>query len=273
MPGLSKPASGRTPRLGLLAALGGLVLVLLVCLLVILVSPGMRSWLPLGSASGQTPTQAVDSSPVNPADTPGPPSPTLPEAAGTLVATLEPTPVFLDDFSSPANGWPQSSTAQGGYAYLDGTYSISVQRNGDLFWAAPDGSYADLEVQVEAGRAAGDQGYYGVLCRIQDADNYYYFIIRPDSYFAIGKFEDGSFSALTPGGWTYHRAIRAGDAVNHLQAECAGNQLRLSANGELLGEVRDRTFESGRSGLIAAALDERGFQAVFDNFAIFSADR
>jgi hypothetical protein len=125
-------------------------------------------------------------------------------------------------------------------------------------------------VHVEAGRISGEQGYYGLLCRIQDSENYYYFIIRPDGYFTIGIYQAGTFTALTPGGWTFHRAIQTGDAINDLQAECVGDELRLSANGELLGEARDSAFKTGRSGLIAAALDQRGFQAVFDNFAVFT---
>ena len=93
-------------------------------------------------------------------------------------------------------------------------------------------------MRVDAQRASGDQGYYGVLCRIQDAENYYYFIIRPDGYFTIGKYQAGSFFALTPGGWTYHAAIQSGDAANLLQAECVGDELRFFANGELLGEAQ-----------------------------------
>ncbi len=127
-----------------------------------------------------------------------------------------------------------------------------------------------MSLRVDAQRVSGDQGYYGALCRIQDAENYYYFIIRPDGYFTIGKYQAGSFFSLTPGGWTYHPAIQSGDASNLLQAECVGDELRFFANGELLGEASDSTFSSGKPGLIAAALDDQGFQALFDNFTVFS---
>jgi serine/threonine-protein kinase len=270
MPGAGKPAPSRAPRIGLIAAMSGLVLVPLMCLLVFLAIPGIRDLLPFGSPPLLTATSTEDSSSHTPANTPEPAAATLPGAAATRAATLQPTPVFFDDFSSPANGWPDASTDEGGYTYLDGAYSISVLQNGSLYWAAPDGSFSDLSVHVEAGRASGEQGYYGLLCRIQDSENYYYFIIRPDGYFTIGIYQAGTFTALTPGGWTFHRAIQTGDAINDLQAECVGDELRLSANGELLGEARDSAFKTGRSGLIAAALDQRGFQAVFDNFAVFT---
>jgi hypothetical protein len=180
------------------------------------------------------------------------------------------TPEFFDDFSTPANGWPQGSQADGSYDYQDGAYSISVLNNGALLWAAPEGSFSDLSLNVSAQRGSGDQGYYGALCRIQDAENYYYFIVRPDGYFTIGKFQAGSFSSLTPGGWTYHPAIHTGAGANLLQAECTGDDLRFFANGELIGQASDSAFTAGKPGLVVAALDDGGFQAVFDDFAVYS---
>jgi hypothetical protein len=275
VPGASKLAPSHIPRFGLIAGLSLLVLIPLACVLVFLVSPGVRNLFPFGSTpllpTAQT-EELLNTTPGNtsgPARTSGPASATLP-AAEAPATSLRPTPVFFDDFSTPANGWPLTTSDEGGYTYLDGAYSIAVQQNGALYWAAPDGNYTDLSMQVEAGQISGDQGYYGLLCRIQDSENFYYFIIRPDGYFTIGKYQTSSFSALTPGGWTFHPAIKDGDAKNQLQAECIGDELRLSANGQFLGEVRDRDFESGRSGLIAAALDDQGFQAVFDNFTIYT---
>ena len=249
-------------------------------LLVILIIIGIRSLLPSGGNPALPAAQPEATLGVTPT---APATPSIETAIHTASATLTaptssptspptplPTPIFFDDFSTPANGWPQDSQSNGGYSYQDGTYSISALQNGALFWAAPDGSFSDLSLRVETQRVAGDQGYYGALCRIQDAENYYYFILRPDGYFTIGKFQAGSFVSLTPGGWTYHPAIQSGEASNLLQAECVGDELRFYANGDLLGEASDSTFSSGRPGLIAAALDDQGFQALFDNFTIFS---
>lgn len=268
---VERPASAKKPN-----NRAWLAIISVSFLLLILFIVGIRYLLPSGEkpglpaaqtevTPGVTPTATVTlvlptSTPSALATLPAPPS------SPTSLPILPPTPVFFDDFSTPANGWPQGS----GYSYQDGAYSISVPQNGALFWAAPDGSFSDLSLQVDAQRASGDQGYYGALCRIQDAENYYYFIVRPDGYFTIGKFQAGSFISLTPGGWTYHAAIQSGEDSNLLQAECVGDELRFFANGELLGEASDSTFSSGRPGLIAAALDDQGFQALFDNFTVFS---
>ena len=208
---------------------------------------------------------------------PGPATAAFPLSAATPEMTLPPTalstPALVDDFSTPANGWPQGSQSGGGYSYRDNAYLISAFENGAVYWAAPDYSFSDLRVSVAAERISGDQGYYGLLCRIQDAENYYYFIVRPDGYFTIGRYQAASFSPLTPGGWTYHPSIQNGAATNRLEAECVGDRLRLSANGALLGEVRDSAFASGKPGLVVAALDSLGFQATFDNFIIYPAAR
>jgi hypothetical protein len=280
-----KPSDARRFRIKSLAGLGGLALFWGLCALGTIIYFGVRNL----RSGGLLPPQAnlqLTSSPTALVDESQTPEATLEQADPTrmvvgisptptqpvasLTPTLEPnpvtTPIFFDDFAIPANGWPQGDQAGGGYSYSDGAYVIEVLENGALFWAAPQGSISDVRLSVEAGRIAGDQGYYGLLCRIQDAENYYYFIVRPDGYFTIGKYEAGEFQSLTPGGWTYNQAILTGDAINQLEAECIDNRLKLAVNGIILGETSDNTFSSGKPGLVAAALDDAGFQARFDDF-------
>jgi serine/threonine protein kinase len=262
-------------------------------LLAILVFAGirfLRSTLPLRPSSpGPTPPAGqslVETVADTPNPTPSPDGSTLPQSPETPVtgqeATVEPvaqpSPVFSDDFSSPSSRWPQLNKQDGGYQYQDsangGEYVISVNQNNSLFWSTHPEKYADSKISVEARRISGDQGYYGLLCRVQDTDDFYYFIVRPDGYFTIGRYQDASYYPLTPGGWTYHDAIQTGDtsgnAVNLLEVVCEGDQLSFSANGQLLGEATDSAFTSGKAGLAAAALDDSGFQASFDNFTVFS---
>jgi hypothetical protein len=207
------------------------------------------------------------------------PSPELTETPvtgqeATVEPVAQPSPVFSDDFSSPSSRWPQFNKQDGGYQYQDsqngGEYVITVNQNNSLFWSTHPENYGDSKISVEAGRISGGQGYYGLLCRVQDTDDFYYFIVRPDGYFTIGRYQDASFFPLTPGGWTFHDAIQTGNAVNLLEVECEGDQLRFSANGELLGEATDDAFSSGKAGLVAAALDDTGFEASFDNFKVYS---
>jgi len=67
----------------------------------------------------------------------------------------------------------------------------------------------------------------------------------------------------------FSEAIRTGGVVNHLEATCERNVLRLKANETLLTEVIDDQFESGKVGLFAGAYSEPGVRVFFDNFKIF----
>jgi serine/threonine-protein kinase len=203
-----------------------------------------------GQAAAQTPTGASQE---NEAVTPG--------AGGE--------PLFTDDFSRPANGWPVGSTAGGGYQYAGGSYQIQVSQEGALFWAAPDGSYADAAIAVMASNLRDTEGgYYGLFCRLQDNANFYYLVIRTDGHYTIGKYKDSEFLSLLPEGWRPSPAILTGRASNRLRAECEGDRLSLYVNDEWMAEARDADFSEGKAGLLAAALRAGGIEVNFDNFSI-----
>ena len=271
---MSKKPSVTPGRLAMIA--GAVLLVILIFVGIrSLMSPSAEPTQPVVPFPTETLTVILAASPTPEiSETPAADAAAVAAATETVELAAQPTPAFSDDFSSPSSRWPQLNKKNGGYKYQDsdngGSYVISVLEENSLFWSYHHDSYEDVRINVEAQRISGDQGYYGVLCRGQDDDNFYYFIVRPDGYFTIGKYEAGSFFPLTPGGWTFHEAIQTGNAVNLLSAECEGSQLRFSANGEFLGEAADSSFASGKVGLVAAALDASGFEASFDNFSIYS---
>jgi tRNA A-37 threonylcarbamoyl transferase component Bud32 len=193
-----------------------------------------------------------------------------PPPAASSTSPAASTPAFTDDFSTPANGWPQDRRVSGGYFYQDGAYIISVRENQQVYWAAPDNTFGDLQIQVAAQSLSDDQGYYGVLCRLQDSGDHYYFVTRPDGSYTIGIFLGGEFQGLLPDGWISHDAVQPGSAPNQLQADCDGDRLRFTVNGVLLEEITDTILASGKPGLIAATLGNQTFQAQFDNFLVFS---
>ncbi|MDQ2693738.1 MAG: hypothetical protein M3Y68_17000, partial [Chloroflexota bacterium] len=102
--------------------------------------------------------------------------------------------------------------------------------------------------------------------RIRDENNFYYFVIRNNGDYTIGKLKDGEFQPFFAEGWRSGSAIIPGGQVNHVQADCQGNALRLYVNDVLLGEASDSDFISGYSGLVAASLDEQTYEVLFDNF-------
>jgi len=67
----------------------------------------------------------------------------------------------------------------------------------------------------------------------------------------------------------YTDVIRQGVALNHIQAVCQGDELRLSVNDSLLIEITDISFSSGRAGLIAGSHTDESVMVLFDNMAVY----
>jgi serine/threonine-protein kinase len=203
-----------------------------------------------------------------------------PEAAvlSTEVPAGEPIPgpppesavLFSDDFSQPAHGWAQGDAGGAQYSYANDAYrAVSLQPN-TLSWSSPDGSFSDASLSVDARLASGGgESYFGLLCRIQDDDNFYYLVVRPDGYFTIGKYQDGQFNALLPAGWTYSSTLADAGQDYELRADCIGDTLSLYLGDTWIGQAQDSAFRSGSVGLALAAIGEgQDLEVIFDDFVV-----
>lgn len=191
-----------------------------------------------------------------------------PTSIATLTATQE-IVLFADDFSDPTSGWPTIQNAQGEYGYHQDGYHIFVYEIDAVFWAKTNRQDDNVSIYVDASPVtAGTNGYYGLLCRIRDDQNFYYFVIRSNGDYNIGKYKNAEFQPLFSEVWRQNNAINQGGQTNKLKADCAGSTLRFYVNDRLVGEVIDTDFASGFSGIVAAALDTQGFEVTFNNFRI-----
>ncbi len=177
--------------------------------------------------------------------------------------------LYHDDFSNPANGWLQTVSTNGTLGYADGAYHMLVQSAGYDLWAVSGQTYGDVQIEVDATRLAGPvSNRLGLICRFQDMDNYYFFIISSDGYYAIGKIKNGAASLLGQGMMAYSAAIVQGSAPNRLRFDCIGNTLTGTVNGQAIAITNDADFSGGDAGLIAGAFDETGVDVSFDNFMV-----
>jgi len=177
--------------------------------------------------------------------------------------------LYHDDFSNPANGWLQTVSTNGTLGYADGAYHMLVQSAGYDLWAVSGQTYGDVQIEVDATRLAGPvSNRLGLICRFQDMDNYYFFIISSDGYYAIGKIKNGAASLLGQEMMAYSAAIVQGSAPNRLRFDCIGNTLTGTVNGQVIAITNDADFSGGDAGLITGAFDETGVDVSFDNFMV-----
>lgn len=184
--------------------------------------------------------------------------------------------LFQDDFSNPASGWTVTKREYAEFGYLDGEYRILLNKaDFNTYSLLPNQTFDDCTVEADVRLVAGpSNGVFGILCRVEaDAQivhKAYVFAIRGDGFYAILKRTSPSFwDAIAYG--KESKAIKPGNAVNHLRADCSGDTLTFYVNGEKLLEKKDADFKKGGVGLAVTtqpkseALDVR-----FDNFVVRS---
>lgn len=178
--------------------------------------------------------------------------------------------LFQDDFSKTDSGWETWSEANGSQVgYVNGGLRILIKETQYDYWSNSGRRFTDTRTEVDAIKVAGpDDNTMGVLCRWQNRDNYYAFLISSDGYYSILRVKEGAYELLGAKTMLYSESIRKGSALNRLRADCTGNRLVFYANGQKLTEVQDTTLSSGEVGLIAGTLSKPGVDIFFDNFMV-----
>lgn len=109
---------------------------------------------------------------------------------------------------------------------------------------------------------------FGLLCRYQDEQNFYFFLIGNDGFFVIGKYKNGAQSFIGMDTFGYHPALQTSQPTNLVQATCIGETLTLLVNQNEIATVQDSDFLHGDVGLMAGTLEVPGTDIWFDNFVV-----
>jgi hypothetical protein len=177
--------------------------------------------------------------------------------------------LYQDDFARPDRGWVRTSSQVGAMDYYSNVYRILVNAPDYDLWSVAGASFTDVRIEVDAGRFGGPvENRLGLVCRYRDSQNFYFFVISSDGYYAIGKVGGGARSLLGQPAMAYNAAIPTGVAPNHLRFDCIGNMLAGYVNGKMIAIVQDADFAEGDIGLLAGAFDVPGVDIVFDNFVV-----
>jgi hypothetical protein len=190
-------------------------------------------------------------------------------ALGGTPAPANDNILFQDDFSDPNSGWDRVNEEQGITDYADGAYRILVNVADTDVWANPGLSFSDVSVSVDATKTGGDDDNdFGVVCRYQDNQNFYFFLISSDGYYGIGKMINGEQSYIGIEAMPPSEVIKTGNTTNSLRSTCIGSKLTLYVNDQLVDEQEDSTLTSGDVGLMAGTFSNPGTDILFDNFVV-----
>ncbi len=183
--------------------------------------------------------------------------------------------LFEDDFSGEQDcGWLEYNRGGAVAAVEEGVLKISTSSPGEIWWTNPGRSYDDVVIDVTTTQVGGpDDNAYGVICRYQDEENFYLFLISGDGFYAIGKYKSGEdrVTYLTEDGqFSQSEQINKGATTNQIQASCIGNELSLAVNGYPLLTVTDSEFAAGDIGVSVSALQQGTVEVNFDNLKVIS---
>ncbi len=178
--------------------------------------------------------------------------------------------LYQDDFSNSSSGWIQGSDERGSTQYVDNAMRIFVSSDVSSELTLQDSlSFADARIEVDSTKADGpEDNDFGIVCRYQDENNFYFLEISSDGYYGIGKYRNNQLVLIGSEQMQSADAIMQGNTTNHLRADCVGNKLSLYVNGVKLAEVDDPDFLAGKVGLIAGTFKTPGVDIRFDNFSV-----
>ena len=180
--------------------------------------------------------------------------------------------LYQDDFSDSSSGWENfHDPEKGTMDYFDSFYRVQVLGEYQMLTTGPGLDFADVKLASDMLKVVGTfNDIFGLVCRMEDQDNYYYFVISSDGYYGIGKVIDGVQTMLGATGMLPSEIISKGIAKNHLQADCIDENLVLSINGQELVSTEDGEIGTGDVGIIVGTMQDSENVVLFDNFSVIN---
>lgn len=192
--------------------------------------------------------------------------------SSTLTETFTPSGgiLYQDNFANAESGWGEKVLEAGAAGYADGAYRIVVNQPNVNLWSRPGHSFAAARVEVAVFPAAGPlENRMGVVCRLVDDRNFYFFAISADGFYGIGKMKQGQVFILTGNGAMLPSdVIRTGNVPNQVRGDCVGSLLNMYINDQLVASAEDSDFTSGDIGVLAGTFSQPGADVYFDNFFV-----
>lgn len=180
------------------------------------------------------------------------------------------TTLLFDAFTSNDNNWLLGSTSSEYFDPLSRTIAegryrwealVNKPSSISKVWL---GEYklADVHLIANCKHILGSRANsaWGVIFRVLDNLNYYWFRITDTKFFAVSYTKDGQWSDLVE--WTRTDTIKP-NGVNQLEVIAQGSHFIFLINGQIVREVDDHHFAQGFIGLAVEGY-EKGEKIAFD---------
>ncbi len=172
------------------------------------------------------------------------------------------SPDWVDTLNNASN-WYLLDTDSTTFKVKDGALVMTAKNPGgmDEWGLSQRDAVSDfyMEVDFRTGNACTGMDRYGVLVRAPKPDRGYVFGFSCNGQYRLYKWDGSTYTGLQE--WTPSPVIRTGGGQkNTLGIWAKGSQFKLYANGQLLGTVQDKAFDSGQFGLFIASSETSKFK-------------
>lgn len=197
-----------------------------------------------------------------------------PEASNSPTPTVQTTPaadtlLWEDTFTQVPSGWGTWNRNGSFIKYDQGGLRILVNDTNFDYWSVAGQKFRDASIRAVAKRLAGpEDNDFGLVCRFQNNQNFYMFLVSSDGYYGIAKLKNNQHSLIGIEQLQYSQQIKKGQAAHKLRADCVGDTLRLFVDDQQLLEAHDSDFQNGDVGVLAGAYSSAGVDILFDDFEV-----
>lgn len=178
--------------------------------------------------------------------------------------------LLFDNFLSNDNRWLVGNHSSEYFAPINRIVADGRYRwEGDVARASSIstswlGAYrvSDFHLTANAKHILGSRAgsSWGVIFRIQDNLNYYFFHITDSQFFAVSISRDGSWQHIVD--WTRTDIIKP-NGVNQLEVIAHGSHFIFLINGQIVSEMDDDQYSKGLTGVAIEGYDA-GEKITFD---------
>ena len=235
------------------------------------------------TALAPTPVLAADRPTSTPVPTVLPPTLTpVPSDTAVPSPTLGPSPtatpftaglgslIFEDTFNAPG-GWALGDAADTNVA-INSSILFYTQKNPQTFSFRVIGKtgqdfYAEVNTALASDCRSGDR--FGLMFRVQDANNYYAFQIDCDGRYRLTRYASGAANPIVD--WTQSDAVKRGaKANNKLGVIARSANLTVFVNDVQLASAEDAAYGNGRFGLWMGTNITKNFTVAFDDLRAYN---